>query len=1005
MTAPRQARRPSLPPPTPELVRDALAAIPADTDRDEWARVGMAVKAAGFADATAHALWDDWSRRGHGYREADARDTWRSIKAGGGVTVASLFKLAKDHGWRVPEHLKPPKQSPEERAAADRARAEKQRAEGAELEARLAVGARRCRQAWERALPQPPAAGCPYLTRKAVQAHGLRFRPGGEALVPMRDATGELWCVQRLLPRRIKAKDDPGEGTDKIYGIGKAGDDDAVSYRKTGLFHLVGQLDGAAALLVAEGFATSASLHEATGLPVAVAFDAGNLPHVARVLRQLQPALPMLVCGDDDTETEARKGKNPGRLKAAEAAAAAALPGAPAAAVFPAFAAGQQGTDFNDLAVKAGGQVVQAQVQAALEQLLADAAPAPAPAAPTRPARAGGGGKGAGGSGGGAGGDGEPPPEPDAHGFYVDGRGVWHAARGRDGEQQKPRWVCAPLFVAARTHDDQENGCGYALEFVNFNGKLRTWVMPASMLSGDRATLEARLRDLGLEIALDAQARGNLARYIGTRKTEDRLIVADRVGWHEGAYVLPSCTIGQVEGRRYVFNSTAHVEETHRQQGTLQQWREQVAAMAVGNSRLLFVLCAAFAGPLLRFSGLQSGGFNMRSDSSVGKTTGLLVAASVYGSPSFMRQWRSSDNGLEAVAVQSCDSLLVLDELGQLDPRVAGDAAYLLANESIKMRATEQAKARRMLTWKLLFLSSGEVGLADLMAEAGKHMRAGQEVRMVDVPLDAGAGMGALEDLHGHEGAAQFVESLQGAAARVYGTAGRAWLEWCAEHHAVLTARLAERLEKCRLDIVPDAAGGQVRRVGSRFALLAAAGELATEAGLTGWAPGEAATGVRRCFEAWLGRRGHLDNAEEWKRLSLVRACLEKNGDALFTWAHRALDDHRPNTALRLGFKRLVDEHGEPLRYDAASDYVDQRAPEERRELHHAKVEYLIFPEQFKREVCKGEDFDAVAKVLRDRGHLKHESGRYTSRQRLPGFDDKMPVYLVKPSIFLDGLV
>lgn len=64
---------------------------------------------------------------------------------------------------------------------------------------------------------------------------------------------------------------------------------------------------------------------------------------------------------------------------------------------------------------------------------------------------------------------------------------------------------------------------------------------------------------------------------------------------------------------------------------------------------------------------------------------------------------------------------------------------------------------------------------------------------------------------------------------------------------------VAELIEKYRAAMVPEAASGQVRTVGSRFALLAAAGELATSAGITGWAAGAAAAGARKCFEAWLG--------------------------------------------------------------------------------------------------------------------------------------------------------
>ena len=75
----------------------------------------------------------------------------------------------------------------------------------------------------------------------------------------------------------------------------------------------------------------------------------------------------------------------------------------------------------------------------------------------------------------------------------------------------------------------------------------------------------------------------------------------------------------------------------------------------------------------------------------------------------------------------------------------------------------------------------------------------------------------------------------------------------------------------------------------------------------------------------------------------------------------------------------------------------------ESRERMDAFVEYLIFPEAFRNEVCKGLDSRAVAELLRKRGHLKHEKDRLTIKHRLPGMD-KVPVYHLKPSIFGDEL-
>jgi putative DNA primase/helicase len=292
--------------------------------------------------------------------------------------------------------------------------------------------------------------------------------------------------------------------------------------------------------------------------------------------------------------------------------------------------------------------------------------------------------------------------------------------------------------------------------------------------------------------------------------------------------------------------------------------------------------------------------------------------------------------------------------------------------------------------------------LADHMAEAGKRTRAGMEVRMLDVPLDAGAGMGGIEALHGHDGPGALADAIVSAAASRYGTAGRAWLEWACERHAELPQRLQELIERYRAALVTEAASEQVRRAGSRFALVAAAGELATQAGITGWVKGEALQAVRRCFEAWLGARGHMDNGEEAAMLRQVRGFLEANGEGRFAWWHRAMDDHTPKTLNRAGFRRLLGTDGKPVRSDAEHqrEYGERMSSADGEQ---AQVEFIVLREVFRREVCQGFDADAVAKLLQRRGHLVHETDRLTMKHRLPGIG-KAPCFHIRPSVFCDVL-
>lgn len=227
------------------------------------------------------------------------------------------------------------------RIADDRKRADAQRAAEAE---RASIKAAKV---WRQYLPGPGQSD--YLTRKGVQAWGLRWSPSGNGTcaIPMVDAAGKVWGLQILRGKNRGAK------LEKEYfprGLAKKGH-----------YHVIGTVRDI--VMIAEGYATAASLHQATGLPVIVAFDANNLEPVAKSIKKTYKHVRILLCADDDYLTTG----NPG-CTAAEIAALA-TGGAWIKPVFAADRAGQKLTDFNDLAVIEGEQAVQAQVTAAIHNL------------------------------------------------------------------------------------------------------------------------------------------------------------------------------------------------------------------------------------------------------------------------------------------------------------------------------------------------------------------------------------------------------------------------------------------------------------------------------------------------------------------------------------------------------------------------------------------------------------------------------------------------------------
>lgn len=343
-------------------------------------------------------------------------------------------------------------------------------------------------------------------------------------------------------------------------------------------------------------------------------------------------------------------------------------------------------------------------------------------------------------------------------------------------------------------------------------------------------------------------------------------------------------TMSDVSDGEQLVLQTRTAGNPFRTAGTLDGWRDSVGAWSAGNSRLVLAVCVAFAAPLLEMCGMESGGFNYSGQSSSGKTTALVAAASIWGrgasSGGFVQNWRATSNGLEGMATLYSDSLLCLDEIGQAPGRTVHEAAYMLGNGMGKSRSLQDGGLRAVKSWRCFILSTGEVGLAEKIREEGGRARAGQEVRLVDIPADAGAGMGILEELHGHASPQAFADALKQSAATNYGHAARAFIRALQAEREKAGAELAQFMAQWQEDFCAADAGGQVRRVARRFLLCTGAGEMAAEWGLVPGERGAAVAAARTCFEAWLAQRGGAGAAEDRAVLEQVRLFLEQHGKA-----------------------------------------------------------------------------------------------------------------------------
>lgn len=577
----------------------------------------------------------------------------------------------------------------------------------------------------------------------------------------------------------------------------------------------------------------------------------------------------------------------------------------------------------------------------------------------------------------------QPVEAPAAPGRFemIPGRGLYIKEPDR-----APRWVCAPLEVVAMVRDPRNNGWGLLVEFFDPDQAPHRVIVPMALFRGDGAEVAGLLLDAGLRLA--PKGRPALVEYLQTASPPERARVTQRTGWHEAgpegaAFVLPDGAIGPNAGR-WLYDNEGGPVHTFAARGNLAEWRNGVARLCSGNSRLLFAVSVCFAAPLLYLTGAESGGFHFRSNSSDGKTTALRVAGSVCGGADFMQRWRATSNGLEALASAHCDAALLLDELAQMDPREAGEVAYMLANGSGKSRAARTGGARERASWRLLFLSSGEIGLVEHLGEIGKAPRAGQELRLAEIPADAGAGLGIFENLHDYPSGSEFAKALDRAARRCYGAAFQAFVSELVRHQEAIPEAVRDAQRKFEAACLSGEAHGQARRVAGRFALVGAAGELATKWGVTGWEPGAALNAARACFDAWLSRRGGQGNQEERAMLRQVREFLRRKGESAFTdWDRPAndTDKHAPGKPDRAGYRRAC--------HDAEGNDAQ---------------EFFIFNEAWRGVVCKGYDAAAVGRLLVAKGYCRKGSEQdrpWLARESLPT-EGRARVVHILPSLFDD---
>ena len=300
----------------------------------------------------------------------------------------------------------------------------------------------------------------------------------------------------------------------------------------------------------------------------------------------------------------------------------------------------------------------------------------------------------------------------------------------------------------------------------------------------------------------------------------------------------------------------------------------------------------------------------------------------------------------------------------------------MLGNGQGKQRMTRSIGTRKKLTWRLLFVSAGEVTLAEHAASVGKRTRGGAEVRLLNIDADAGAGMGLFENLHGAASPDIFAHELKNAGLRFYGVPFREFLQLLVQNTESIR-KLILGAQNAIQECVPPDAPGEVRRAAERFGVIGAAGELATKWGLTGWAKNEAIDVMKRVCGEWLQNRGTSGASDAETGVRQVRSFIQTHPSRFENVEAVGLNDKSLPIRERAGFVRF------------------------NRNTRKAQ-EYLVFPEVFRRELCAGCSHRLVLKELEARGYLKRTPPDMTEKPYIRVLGRSLRMYCIRAAI-LEG--
>ncbi|EOC7101801.1 DUF927 domain-containing protein [Escherichia coli] len=742
----------------------------------------------------------------------------------------------------------------------------------------------------------------PYLKSKGLSdfATGYRVTRKGKTIVPMMNAGNTVMGFQTI----------PADGKEKRFtGTVK------------GAFHVINQQKQPERIVIAEGLATTLSVHQLQRDAMAVmAGSAHNLEATARTLRECFPEAEIIIAADNDNDGE---GQNTGKVSAEKAALAVGG----TVALAPAEAGEKR--DWNDVLVSEGREAATMRFAGSIYQ------PEVTEKATRRKQRR-------------TTSDGES-------GVVVEDTDAGPMMRLRFHDTSLD--ICQKVDVVG--YGSYRGDVYRVLQWMSHGRPVTLAVNMGGFASS--AALTALMAG-GLLVRSDRRLRSALSDWIIEQKPATCWTLTSSAGWTDDnrAYLLPD---GQVIGDEtpVLFMGKSATADGWTTSGTADTWRESVARLAEGNSLMMVCVAMPFAGPLLKLASIQNFGLHLYAPSTKGKTTCATLAASVCGNPDALKvSWNGTANGIQNEAAARCDGFLWLDELGDGKPDDLSGVIYSMFNGTGRVRATKDGDNAQRAFWRLPVISTGEADTATFASQAQITLAPGQLVRLLNVPIEQMQPV----NLHGYPTAGAHAMALIRACSDNFGAVFREWITWLIRSQPEAENTISQHLDKWRTaaaEEYPDSP--QVCRVADAFAVLEVA--LVLTRPFTGWDAAACRDAVITVFASWVKDFGTHDKAQS-QIISQATDFLMQYGRSRFA---TLTTDGKANAVTDQEAGRMGRLYG--YRKPADGDNGDEW--------------FYVTSAAFRAHIAKGHNYQQAAAALEKAGMLEREAGRLQVRLRIGG--------------------